>query len=683
VYGLQQTKFFTQALQAITAAIQDRVTEDAELDDDLKAFQFTPFEERARPLIFPFLISEAKTERGDSFDACERQTAFPIWTLLRMQEVLQARSKQCLAGQGGSLVWFFANRGEEWRLYGCFTDIEENSRDPHVSYVSYYFPMSNKESASNDTSQNILDLWTGRLDSQDGALQLLLIVDYIFDWARGIYRHGIARLLKVVSKKTSGKELNDTISISLDSDFLSTSQVPVAFQEQMQIQHPSNPRVAVWQDQMELDPPSPQLAEILEPPDFCEEKSQQWRKTDTVAGAFRDPSIIETCFEYVQFKNDVFNTLLAPFITSGFREERLEQFILALKNALADHAVMISDEVLSYLEEHWTGNQRLLDKVTPVSQVRHAIMVYYVHFSEQWQPRRVIACIVFDQDVVETMQINAGCKKEGANKGETYPMEVMTQDVTTLVQHLRGQLMRDNLVAAIETRSVFLDKKPSGKPGFKAMPSSPSEIPALFQVLQTISSKDPRGSIEPLTRFSGIVEYQKSNSTNRTTTFILPHDRYPCFDCPPCRAKSILVYSNNIRELTELGGPEWCLFCMSTNGNVPNIENQFNILNNVWEADGFYVTNYFLSRVKETSHWGVCRDWDHAKEVVLQWKGMLEDIYTLKYLAKQAEMEPLALSGSIKRHGRGGKKVFGRSGRGMNSWDMLKVKEELVEGSLD
>jgi hypothetical protein len=137
VYGLQQTKFFAQALQAITATIQDRVTEEAEFDETLGSFQFTPFEERARPLIFPFLISEAKTERGDSFDACERQTAFPIWTLLRLQEKLQVRSNQLLAEQGGPLVWFFANRGEEWRLYGCFTDIEEDSLDQRTSYVGY------------------------------------------------------------------------------------------------------------------------------------------------------------------------------------------------------------------------------------------------------------------------------------------------------------------------------------------------------------------------------------------------------------------------------------------------------------------------------------------------------------------------------------------------------------------
>jgi hypothetical protein len=186
----------------------------------------------------------------------------------------------------------------------------------------------------------------------------LLLVDYIFDWARDLYRHGIARLLKVLSKKAFGKELNDTVSISLDTDFFSIDPRVVSLQDQMDMDPASNQGVAVWQHQMELDPPAPLFAEILEAPNLCEEKSEQWQKTDTVAGAFRDPNIIETCFECVRFTNDVFQTLLAPFITSGIPEERLQQFTLAMKDAVADHAVMISDDVLSYLEEQWTGKRK-------------------------------------------------------------------------------------------------------------------------------------------------------------------------------------------------------------------------------------------------------------------------------------------------------------------------------------
>jgi hypothetical protein len=102
--------------------------------------EFTPFEERKHPLMLPFLISEAKTERGDSFDAIERQTAFPIWKLLRLQEEVQIQAQQLLSEQGGPLVWFFANRGEDWRLYGCYLDTEEDDEDREknlsTSYVS-------------------------------------------------------------------------------------------------------------------------------------------------------------------------------------------------------------------------------------------------------------------------------------------------------------------------------------------------------------------------------------------------------------------------------------------------------------------------------------------------------------------------------------------------------------------
>jgi hypothetical protein len=204
---------------------------------------------------------------------------------------------------------------------------------------------------------------------------------------------------------------------------------------------------------------------VAENPDLCPEKSEQWQKTDTVAGAFRDPTIIETSFKYVQFTNDIFHTLLAPFITSGIPEERLQQFTLAINESVAGHAVMISDDVLSHLEEQWTGSRRLLDDRAPGSHVRHAVIVYYVHFSDRWQPRRVIACIVFDHDVIKNMQGKPGRKRAVTTKGNTPLAEVTTHDVTTLVQHLRGQSMRDNLVSAIETRSVFLDKQASGTPG--------------------------------------------------------------------------------------------------------------------------------------------------------------------------------------------------------------------------
>lgn len=41
-----------------------------------------------------------------------------------------------------------------------------------------------------------MNLWVGCISSKEGALRLLLIIDYIFDWARDIYRESIITELR-------------------------------------------------------------------------------------------------------------------------------------------------------------------------------------------------------------------------------------------------------------------------------------------------------------------------------------------------------------------------------------------------------------------------------------------------------------------------------------------------------
>jgi hypothetical protein len=56
--------------------------------------------------------------------------------------------------------------------------------------------------------------------STDGALQLLLIVDYIFDWARDIYWPSILWRLKALSTVDN----SDGITLSSDSDIFSMGE---------------------------------------------------------------------------------------------------------------------------------------------------------------------------------------------------------------------------------------------------------------------------------------------------------------------------------------------------------------------------------------------------------------------------------------------------------------------------
>ena len=129
VYGLQATKNFEQILFS-------RASIDRGMQTVGDLVRSSPFKEGIASLLFPFLILEAKSGRSSyNFNDIFNQTAFPIQTLLKLQEHLRAQVQENEAGPS-PLVWYFAYKGDSWRVYGCYSTQEEPAR-----YVS--FPSSN------------------------------------------------------------------------------------------------------------------------------------------------------------------------------------------------------------------------------------------------------------------------------------------------------------------------------------------------------------------------------------------------------------------------------------------------------------------------------------------------------------------------------------------------------------
>lgn len=94
VFGLEVTKSFT------------RYISDAPL-----SIRHSPFADGN--VLYPFLIIEAKTEKGGSgFASIETQTAFPMRTCLKLQQELCRASGVKL----DPLVWCLACQGDEWRV---------------------------------------------------------------------------------------------------------------------------------------------------------------------------------------------------------------------------------------------------------------------------------------------------------------------------------------------------------------------------------------------------------------------------------------------------------------------------------------------------------------------------------------------------------------------------------------
>ncbi|KAK5062685.1 hypothetical protein LTR84_004758 [Exophiala bonariae] len=139
----------------------------------------SPFE--PANVLYPFMVLEAKSEKApDSWGSIERQSAFALRTCLELQKNLRRDTGvefQCL-------VWFFAFKGDEWRLYAAVPE---------------------------QAQTRVIDLWHGTILSEDGALQLLLIIEYLQSWAYNVYRPGVLGCL--VGGRLNSRRLTPGFSV--------------------------------------------------------------------------------------------------------------------------------------------------------------------------------------------------------------------------------------------------------------------------------------------------------------------------------------------------------------------------------------------------------------------------------------------------------------------------------------
>lgn len=118
VFGLRKTRVFEDALCCPSQA--------RNIQPIRAVLRFSPFQDLGEPLLFPFLILEAKSKKGsDDWDSIEKQTAFSIRTLLKLQQELYHQTNDQPDWRDGPLVWFLSNKGENWRVYGCFTNVAD------------------------------------------------------------------------------------------------------------------------------------------------------------------------------------------------------------------------------------------------------------------------------------------------------------------------------------------------------------------------------------------------------------------------------------------------------------------------------------------------------------------------------------------------------------------------------
>jgi hypothetical protein len=131
VYGLR----LTRRLERILSCPDKRHSAaDPESDQCIgDTIRSHPFKGDSEPARFPFLVLEAKSEKGsDSLSDAAYQTAFSIREMLSIQEELREAAGEGPDWRAGPLVWFLSNKGEDWKV--CIAYIETaNGRKNFVS----------------------------------------------------------------------------------------------------------------------------------------------------------------------------------------------------------------------------------------------------------------------------------------------------------------------------------------------------------------------------------------------------------------------------------------------------------------------------------------------------------------------------------------------------------------------
>ncbi|OBT65441.1 hypothetical protein VE03_06066 [Pseudogymnoascus sp. 23342-1-I1] len=312
--GFQETGSFSSRLMKYNLMAR-RLGKEASLETIWETVQSTVLNHKGNSLFFPFLVIEAKSRIGKPFDDCNIQTALPILKMLKIQEGLQRESQMTLE-YGGPLVWYIAYRAEDWRLSAGYT----SEKPDGPSYAS-------------SAPSEIVTLWTGQLNDLESTLQLLLIIDYIFDWARDIYRPSLISQLKKLAKAPSeddDRTCDDDISgIGSDSDIFSLANPK---QTLASMKKPSV--IKDWGAAVEHD------TEIV--PDE-ERDLKKWATHDSNFGVFRPACTVQNLFRCVFVTKANIDALFSTVTKQSAKNTLAKDALYALDRY---STVLVSEDVL-------------------------------------------------------------------------------------------------------------------------------------------------------------------------------------------------------------------------------------------------------------------------------------------------------------------------------------------------
>jgi len=231
-------------------------------------------------------------------------------------------------------------------------------------------------------------------------------MDYIFDWARDLYRPSILRSLEAFA----GLSYDDSASLAADSDIFSSRK---------------NPRA---DDMTEVG--SIADIDVLDTTASDESLLIPWRQYDLKSSrgvcsydlrVIRPSYIIKSAFQCLYITGDNIGTLMLSLGSNHHSRTKMARDALA---ALRSGPMLVTERILSQIEDTWTGTPRMNRSAEPEHRV-YCSFAYAASISDSWELTRIIMCFAVDQSALDTIRQNALLKKEAyllgglENKGQT------------------------------------------------------------------------------------------------------------------------------------------------------------------------------------------------------------------------------------------------------------------------
>jgi hypothetical protein len=268
--------------------------------------------------------------------------------------------------------------------------------------------------------QYIIDIWGGRITRRDDALRLLLIVDYIFDWARDLYRPTILHDLKTAVGC-------DNASLAKDSDIMSAMNEARSSLNQPQYEDDS-----VLEIRNEQDSGIPQSLLAL----------------DSEHGVIRHASFVQSLLLGLYITRENLESLLQSFSTASKAQKFARDVLKAMKTCWRTTA-----DTLDAIETRWAGHQRRPEESLDPQMMFYVAFALAAYMSPLWDQIREFSYLAISEDAIDPLLRHADFSLTMKILPQEYP-NVGLQALESFCDRVQSASITDNLYAAMSGASL-------------------------------------------------------------------------------------------------------------------------------------------------------------------------------------------------------------------------------------